>query len=124
MEPYTREGLARRDIAVTDENADDEASCFPFIDLYSVTHFRLQEEQDSKKMLQEAAAETHDPSYYNYNLAGILVHRGVADHGHYYSFIKQRDGADVSAAPSSACVEYSSQVDLRRATSGLSLMMT
>ena len=28
-----------------------------------------------------------DPSYYCYKLAGIVVHRGTADAGHYYSFI-------------------------------------
>ncbi|KAL6068267.1 USP domain-containing protein, variant 2 [Balamuthia mandrillaris] len=30
--------------------------------------------------------------YYEYELVGILVHRGVADSGHYYSFIKERTG--------------------------------
>lgn len=30
-------------------------------------------------------------SYYKYRLAGVLVHAGTADSGHYYSYIKQRD---------------------------------
>ena len=30
------------------------------------------------------------PSYYQYELAGILVHTGTADYGHYYSYIKER----------------------------------
>jgi len=30
--------------------------------------------------------------YYNYDLVGVLVHRGVAESGHYYSFIKVRNG--------------------------------
>lgn len=30
-------------------------------------------------------------SYYHYKLAGVLVHMGTADSGHYYSYIKQRD---------------------------------
>lgn len=31
-----------------------------------------------------------DPSFYQYELVGILVHSGHADSGHYYSFIKER----------------------------------
>eukprot|EP01117_Protostelium_nocturnum_P007975 TRINITY_DN2842_c0_g2_i10.p1 TRINITY_DN2842_c0_g2~~TRINITY_DN2842_c0_g2_i10.p1 ORF type:complete len:2789 (-),score=856.42 TRINITY_DN2842_c0_g2_i10:989-9238(-) len=31
---------------------------------------------------------------YTYELAGILVHEGTADGGHYYSFIKEREFAD------------------------------
>jgi ubiquitin carboxyl-terminal hydrolase 34 len=31
-----------------------------------------------------------DESYYKYELAGILVHTGTADYGHYYSFIRER----------------------------------
>lgn len=33
-----------------------------------------------------------DPMDYEYELSGILVHAGVAQGGHYYSFIKQPDG--------------------------------
>lgn len=32
-----------------------------------------------------------DPSHYQYQLAGVLVHSGHADSGHYYSFIKERN---------------------------------
>lgn len=30
----------------------------------------------------------HPPSYYEYELAGILVHMGTSDSGHYYSYIR------------------------------------
>lgn len=30
-------------------------------------------------------------SYYEYKLAGVLVHAGTADSGHYYSYIKRRN---------------------------------
>lgn len=30
-------------------------------------------------------------AYYHYKLAGVLVHTGTADSGHYYSYIKQRE---------------------------------
>lgn len=32
-------------------------------------------------------AERHDDSYYDYELKGVLIHMGVAEMGHYYSFI-------------------------------------
>ena len=35
-----------------------------------------------------------DPSFYKYELVGILVHSGHADSGHYYSFIKERSESD------------------------------
>lgn len=38
-----------------------------------------------------AEADIHPENYYNYNLAGVLVHNGTAESGHYYSFIKNRD---------------------------------
>lgn len=32
----------------------------------------------------------HSPSYYQYELVGVVVHMGTADSGHYYSYIKER----------------------------------
>ena len=32
------------------------------------------------------------PDYYKYKLKGVVVHDGMADYGHYYSFIKDREG--------------------------------
>ena len=29
----------------------------------------------------------HPPSYYNFNLRGVVVHKGSSESGHYYSFI-------------------------------------
>eukprot|EP01087_Luapelamoeba_hula_P004813 TRINITY_DN1477_c2_g1_i2.p1 TRINITY_DN1477_c2_g1~~TRINITY_DN1477_c2_g1_i2.p1 ORF type:complete len:2138 (-),score=282.67 TRINITY_DN1477_c2_g1_i2:109-6522(-) len=54
MEPYTKEGLARKEGR-------------PIGDL-----------------------PPRAPSYYQFELAGILVHSGTADWGHYYSFVKER----------------------------------
>lgn len=36
----------------------------------------------------QANIQLREPSYYQYQLAGILVHTGTADSGHYYSFIR------------------------------------
>eukprot|EP01119_Soliformovum_irregulare_P014939 TRINITY_DN4142_c0_g1_i2.p1 TRINITY_DN4142_c0_g1~~TRINITY_DN4142_c0_g1_i2.p1 ORF type:complete len:2758 (-),score=812.11 TRINITY_DN4142_c0_g1_i2:29-8302(-) len=34
---------------------------------------------------------SHPPGYYQYELAGVLVHIGTADSGHYYSYIRERE---------------------------------
>lgn len=40
----------------------------------------------------QSEIQKRDPSYYQYQLSGILVHTGTADSGHYYSFIRDRSG--------------------------------
>lgn len=52
MEPYTKEGLEKKEKGV------------------------------------QPHPPIHPPTYYEYQLAGILVHTGTADTGHYYSFIR------------------------------------
>jgi hypothetical protein len=37
-----------------------------------------------------AEAGLQEPSYYRYRLAGVLIHSGTADAGHYYSYVKRR----------------------------------
>lgn len=34
--------------------------------------------------------------YFQYALAGVVVHQGTADSGHYYSFIKERENNSVN----------------------------
>jgi ubiquitin carboxyl-terminal hydrolase 9/24 len=34
------------------------------------------------------------PEYFKYKLKGVVVHDGMADYGHYYSFIKDREGSE------------------------------
>ncbi|KAN0015309.1 hypothetical protein ACTFIU_008036 [Dictyostelium citrinum] len=64
MEPYTKEYLERKEAM---EKAKEKGEQIP------------------------EAAPLHPPSYYQYELAGILVHTGTADSGHYYSYIKERE---------------------------------
>lgn len=59
MEPYTKEGLARR-------------------------------ESNRGLASGEDVPEMKPPSYYQYELCGIVVHTGSADFGHYYSYIRER----------------------------------
>lgn len=37
------------------------------------------------------ATTAYPDAYYEYKLAGVLVHTGTADSGHYYSYIKRRN---------------------------------
>jgi hypothetical protein len=66
MEPYTQEGLSRRE----KRRAADEKG-------------------------EEIDEEEYKPKYplslYDYKLSGVLVHSGYAEGGHYYSFIKDRE---------------------------------
>ena len=50
---------------------------------------QMAQEQAGAAPIPELQAEFPE-EYYEYQLAGILVHTGSADSGHYYSFIKER----------------------------------
>jgi hypothetical protein len=48
-----------------------------------------------------------EDEYYEYVLAGVLVHTGSADRGHYYSFVRERfledtENATTAEAPVTA----------------------
>jgi len=62
IEPYTVEGVEAREKAASAENKE-------------------------KSNTKEEFNHGHEPGYYEYKLAGVLVHYGVAEAGHYYSYI-------------------------------------
>src|SRR5690349_4417098 len=64
LEPYTKEGLARKEAQALLESDPQRAQQI----LSSLPSFQS--------------------GYYNYELSGILVHTGTAESGHYYSFIR------------------------------------
>jgi ubiquitin carboxyl-terminal hydrolase 9/24 len=73
MEPFTVEGLAKKD----QEKLRDEAS---------------KEGKDIDELTSQSNELPKYPSeYYEYKLSGIIIHMGTADAGHYYSFIKDRE---------------------------------
>ena len=47
-------------------------------------------EAERDESVQFDIKDMHPPWYYEYELAGIVVHQGSADFGHYYSYIKVR----------------------------------
>ena len=67
LEPYTTVGVATKELNSTSD-PEAKAAC--------------QETLDKLKW--------RDSSYYQYELKGIIVHKGDSDSGHYYSYIKVR----------------------------------
>ena len=74
MEPYTQEGLSKRERIqkLKEEKGEDD---------------------EVQQLIQEIEREPlkYPKEYYEYSLSGIVVHSGTADSGHYYSFIKDRE---------------------------------
>ncbi|CAN0191675.1 unnamed protein product, partial [Ectocarpus fasciculatus] len=76
MRPYTKEGLARQQQQQQQEGKG------------GATSPRTAKAGESPG---EEEGDAFPDSYYEYKLAGVLVHMGTADSGHYYSYIKRRD---------------------------------
>ena len=61
----------------------------------AIIRLNTKPKREAQTQDEKDAFELHPPSYYNYRLAGILVHTGTANGGHYYSYIQdsseQRD---------------------------------
>ena len=64
MEPYTQEGLERKEIAKE----------------------LLRSENSTKEIPQRK----YPDDYYKFNLKGMVIHMGTAESGHYYSYIQDR----------------------------------
>ena len=77
MEPFTAEGMARRDKELVNGTLDSSSDS-------------EQESRDETPPREIAVSLVPAPKQINYELVGIVVHSGQANAGHYYSFIKER----------------------------------
>eukprot|EP01129_Flabellula_baltica_P014013 TRINITY_DN6628_c0_g1_i1.p1 TRINITY_DN6628_c0_g1~~TRINITY_DN6628_c0_g1_i1.p1 ORF type:complete len:2292 (+),score=457.58 TRINITY_DN6628_c0_g1_i1:2-6877(+) len=78
---------------MTREKLNSECS-FPFdLNLFPYTKEGIaKKESEYDDSVYFDPEEVKPKSYYNYELSGIVVHTGSIDGGHYYSFIKERNG--------------------------------
>ncbi|KAL5016318.1 hypothetical protein ScPMuIL_005907 [Solemya velum] len=77
MEPYTAEGMARREAESASEASTDSDD---------------QNGNSENRAPELTISHNTGSSQINYELTGIVVHSGQANAGHYYSFIKDRRG--------------------------------
>ena len=75
MEPFTAEGMARRDKELMNGTLDSDSDS---------------DNRDETTPREMAVSIQPCPKQINYELVGVVVHSGQANAGHYYSFIKER----------------------------------
>ncbi|CAM9266774.1 unnamed protein product, partial [Scytosiphon promiscuus] len=97
MRPYTKEGLARQQKERQKEEGKQGGGELPGgtggSNGNGNGHDRMSgtSEKEGGEEEEEEEQEVYPDAYYEYKLAGVLVHMGTADSGHYYSYIKKRD---------------------------------
>lgn len=78
MEPYTTDGMARREEVLETVDSSSESDSGE-----SSSH--------EERILEIVTSGNNvEQRQINYELVGIVVHSGQANAGHYYSFIKDR----------------------------------
>ncbi|KAF9905687.1 hypothetical protein EC991_001361 [Linnemannia zychae] len=63
---------------------------------YTIEYLTRKEQAQDGVVSSPSIAQLPDPdksAAFQYNLVGVLVHTGTADSGHYYSYIKDRNGS-------------------------------
>lgn len=78
MEPYTTDGMARREEVLETVDSSSESDSGE-----SSSH-------EERVLEIVASGNNAEQRQINYELVGIVVHSGQANAGHYYSFIKDR----------------------------------
>jgi len=93
LESYTTVGLAKKEQAQQQQSVEQSPQMEASPNNNKMTDEQPPQQSDEEKKRiadLERAMKERPPSYYQYKLVGILVHRGTSDSGHYYSFIKVR----------------------------------
>ncbi|XP_046339329.2 ubiquitin carboxyl-terminal hydrolase 24-like isoform X2 [Haliotis rufescens] len=83
MEPYTADGMARREAEKVNNNSDTETTEKLNGDISSSSGSMSEVTTDCTPYQQKQI---------NYELVGVVVHSGQANAGHYYSYIRDRRG--------------------------------
>lgn len=106
MEPYTKEGLEWRERAKknkggkgkkADDGADgdnnnQEDKADKDVDIEDASPEEKPQQQAQEEEQQPGPYKIHPKEYYEYKLAGVVVHMGTAEFGHYYSYINTNRG--------------------------------
>jgi len=87
VEPFTEEGLRRKEKADA-KKAQQETSSAP-----AENAVAAEPQAANSSAMDLDDSHSFDPTDYTYTLSGIVIHRGTADSGHYYSYIKDRNSS-------------------------------
>ena len=87
MEPFTADGMARREDLQADNQSDSQSDTQS--DNQSDSQAADSEEGGNTPIIVSFVPNTPSKQI-NYELVGVIVHSGQANAGHYYSYIKDR----------------------------------
>lgn len=98
IKPWTKEGIQERENVnlnqkeKSDQDLDEE---LPEVDTSEIKKKVVEEEkkefEEDNEQVKEVQPLVQDDKSYIYEVAGVVVHSGGAEGGHYYSFIKDRE---------------------------------
>ena len=94
MRPYTKEGLLERKEEQQEQQEQQQQGKAPTHNNGTNSSSRssnCHQKGESGGGGSPREDKAFPDAYYEYKLAGVLVHMGTADSGHYYSYIKRRD---------------------------------
>ena len=61
------------------------------INLEKYTQYGLRKKEKKEGNMETEETETFPEGYFDYELKGVVIHMGIADSGHYYSIIQDRE---------------------------------
>ena len=86
MEPYTQQGLRK----AANAKGNNGANATPETNVAAGTVGG-----DAATTAPVEGEKEYPPSYFEYKLSGVVIHMGIADSGHYYSLIQDRENPEL-----------------------------